>query len=436
MAFIIDRRKNGKNKSSENRQKFLRRYRQSISEAVRKGVANRRISDVDKKGVDIKINRKSISEPYFGHDYDTGIRKGVNTGNYKYTEGDRIRKPMSGDGQGGGAGNGGDGEDEFTFSISKEEFMEYFFQDMALPNLIKRTLLGSNNFKIERAGYSTVGIPANLDLSRSMIQAIGRRFALKGSHSKMVTELQLELEDLLAIRESDRTPEQNARIQEIPSLIAEHERRSGNIPFIDDFDLRYKLHKKIPRPTNRAVMFCIMDVSGSMGEHEKDLAKRFYTLLYLFLTKMYEKVDVRYIRHHHEAREVDEEAFFYDRDSGGTIVSTGFRIIDDIIKSDYPAKEWNIYIAQTSDGDNWETDDADLKNILNERILPKCQHMAYLEVGRDGDWRTKDGYETQIWKTYAPLMERWVGKMDMKKLRDLNDVGDVFKEFYRKRTSA
>lgn len=436
MAFIIDRRKNGKNKSSENRQKFLRRYKQSISEAVKKGVTNRKISDVDKKGVDIQITRKSISEPSFQHDYETGERRGVNPGNYQYVQGDRIKKQPQQGGGGSGAGNGGDGEDSFTFSISRDEFMEYFFSDVELPNMMKKTLTGSNHFDIERAGHSSVGIPANLDLPRSMISAIGRRFALRGSHSREVTRLQLELEDLQALREDDRTEEQQERMGAILEEIKYHEERSTKIPFIDDFDLKFKLHKKIPKPTRKAVMFCMMDVSGSMGEHEKDLAKRFYTLLYIFLGRVYDQVDIRFIRHHHEAREVDEESFFYAKDSGGTVVSTGFELMNDIIKSSYNDNEWNIYVAQTSDGDNWETDDTLLKKMLNEQIMPKIQHFAYLEVGRQGDFRTQDGYTTSVWQTYEPIMERWAGQMDMQKLYELNDVGDVFKRLYKKRTAA
>jgi len=107
----------------------------------------------------------------------------------------------------------------------------------------------------------------------------------------------------------------------------------------------------------------------------------------------------------------------------------------DIMRTDYPRDEWNSYVAQTSDGDNWETDDARLKDMLNQQIIPNIQHFAYLQVGSEGDFRTREGYDTTLWKTYAPLLERWSGKMDMKKLIDLQDVGEVFKDLYRKRTT-
>src|SRR5690606_20358501 len=124
------------------------------------------------------------------------------------------------------------------------------------------------------------------------------------------------------------------------------------IPFIDTFDLRYDNRIDRPKPTTQAVMFCVMDVSGSMGPEEKDMAKRFFMLLYLFLTRTYEKIQVVFISHHTEASEVDEETFFYSRETGGTVVSSALNLMSKIIQERFPTSEWNIYAAQASDGDN------------------------------------------------------------------------------------
>lgn len=435
MAFIIDRRKNGKNKSSENRLKFLRRYKKSITDAVKRGVANRNISDVNKKGVDITVKRKDITEPRFSQDYRTGIRQGVNVGNTKYREGDKIKKPPQSPQEAGGAGDGGDGEDEFSFSISKEEFMQYFFDDLELPNLIHKNIDGSTEYKWDPSGISTSGSPCNLDLVRTMKSALGRKFALNGSANTQIRELQEELDALLAIKPTKRTIAMTNRIAEIPLLIEEIQRKRLDMPKLGEFDLRYRTHEKTPVPSHNAVMFCLMDVSGSMGEHEKDLAKRFYILMYLFLSSRYERVDVRYIRHHHDAHEVSEDEFFHSRESGGTIVSNVMFEMLDIIKQEYSESNWNIYVAQTSDGDNWPNDVPLLQKTVDSLVLPKIQHFTYLEVGDESGWRNKDGYVSSVWSTYETFRHRWVNKFDMKKITQLNEVGDVFRELFKKRTA-
>jgi hypothetical protein len=123
--------------------------------------------------------------------------------------------------------------------------------------------------------------------------------------------------------------------------------------FIDTFDLRFRNYAKQAIPTSKAVMFCLMDVSGSMDQATKEVAKRFYILLYLFLTRTYKTIDVVYIRHHTQAKEVDEQEFFYSQETGGTIASSALELMAKIIKDRYNAREWNIYGAQASDGDNW-----------------------------------------------------------------------------------
>jgi uncharacterized sporulation protein YeaH/YhbH (DUF444 family) len=126
-----------------------------------------------------------------------------------------------------------------------------------------------------------------------------------------------------------------------------------------------------------------MDVSGSMDEQKKELAKTFFLMLYLFLQRNYERIDVRYIRYHSQADEVDEQQFYYGKETGGTVTSTALNLVHEIIKSEYPASLWNVYIAHASDGDNFSFDNPNVIDIITERLLPACQYYAYVQVAPD-----------------------------------------------------
>src|SRR5258707_731896 len=160
--------------------------------------------------------------------------------------------------------------------------------------------------------------------------------------------------------------------------------RARRIPFIDPIDIRYRRFETVPKPVAQAVMFCLMDVSGSMSEHMKDLAKRFYMLLYVFLMRRYRHVEIVFIRHTDRAEEVDEDTFFHGPASGGTLVSSALATMHDIVRSRFRPADWNIYAAQASDGDNSYADGDVAGRLLIEKILPVTQFFAYLEVGEAG----------------------------------------------------
>jgi uncharacterized sporulation protein YeaH/YhbH (DUF444 family) len=172
-------------------------------------------------------------------------------------------------------------------------------------------------------------------------------------------------------------------------------------------------------------MFCLMDVSGSMDQETKDIAKRFYILLYLFLTRSYRDVDVVYIRHHTQAKEVDEEEFFYSRETGGTIVSSALEMTRDIIAQRYPPTDWNIYAAQASDGDNWNDDSPVCEQILAKQLLPQLRYYAYVEITR----RDHQG----LWAHYENLLAKH-DNFAMQHIREYEDIYPVFREFFRKQT--
>jgi uncharacterized sporulation protein YeaH/YhbH (DUF444 family) len=415
---IIDRRLAGKNKSIGNRERFLRRHHEQVRDAVRRAVDGRGIRDME-RGEDIHIPKRDISEPVFGHG-PGGTREMVHPGNREYVAGDQIERPKGGGQEGGSqASDSGEGEDDFVFHLTKEEFMQIFFDDLALPRMTRTQLAETPEWKTHRAGYSTDGTPSNLSVVRSMRGAIGRRLAIGAASRGELHELEARLEMLLAL------PADAARHAEIQDLEAQIEilrARLARIPYLDPIDLRFRNRVRVAVPSTKAVMFCLMDVSGSMDEARKDLSKRFFILLYLFLTRHYTKIDLVFIRHHTQAQEVDEEDFFHARETGGTVVSSALTLMDEIIKARYSPTEWNIYGAQASDGDNWHHDSGRCRELLTESLLPACRYFAYVQVADE---------EQNLWEEYARLQQSHA-HFAMRKVTEASQIYPVFRELFKK----
>ncbi|MDE2400067.1 MAG: YeaH/YhbH family protein [Burkholderiales bacterium] len=423
---IIDRRLAGKNKSVGNRERFLRRYKDKVREAVQHAINGRSIRDLE-KGEDISIPKRDLSEPVFGHG-EGGTREVVHPGNREYVTGDRIERPPGGGGQGSGSGeasDSGEGEDDFVFSLSKEEFMQVFFEDLALPNLLRTALAEVPEWKSQRAGYSSEGTPNNLHVVRSMRGALGRRIALGNGPRKELKDLE---ERLAALRDEGEagddalTLEQAHEIEQLEARIETLRSRLRGIPYLDPIDLRYRSRVKVPVPTTKAVMFCVMDVSGSMDEQRKELSKRFFILLYLFLTRHYDRIELVFIRHHTQAQEVTEDEFFHATETGGTVVSSALVLLDEIMTARYPASEWNLYVAQASDGDNWHHDSARCREILVDKILPRVRYFAYVQVAQT---------EQNLWDEYMGLSETHK-HFAMRKVLEASQIYPVFRELFRK----
>lgn len=414
---IIDRRLAGKNKSVGNRERFVRRYKAQIAEAVRRAVGKRDIRHIE-QAENIAIPRKDIHEPIFHHG-PGGIRDTVHPGNSEHVRGDRIPKPQGGAGGGGGsqASDSGEGEDDFTFTLSKEEFMELFFEDLALPRLLRTHIANTLEYKMRRAGYSHDGTPHNLAVVRTMRGALGRRIALTKAPHRELKALEAELEALLA--QDDGTSEAVAELQRYIETL---KTRIDKVAFLDPIDLRFRNRTKVPEPSSQAVMFCVMDVSGSMDQQRKDLAKRFFILLYLFLTRHYERIDIVFIRHHTQAAEVSEDEFFHSQESGGTVVSSALVLLEQIISARYPVSDWNIYVAQASDGDNFSNDSVICRNLLVEKILPLVRYFAYVQVVQE---------EQNLWDEYsqlAPLFPHFA----MRKVSEPGEIYPVFRDLFKK----
>ncbi len=437
MPSFIDRRLNPKAKSLSNRQRFLKRARTELKRSIDKQLQSGKITEVDGDKV-VPIPLDGTAEPTFRHSPDTGRREGVLPGNKHFDAGDRIPKPPGGSGGNGGgkgASDSGESEDQFRFVLSREEVLDLFFEDLELPDMVKLFLKENTAKKPRRAGYSTIGSPANINVGRTMRGSLGRRIALRRPKMSEIEALEQEIERLEASPEPG--PAGLKLIEELRGRRDALVRRRKVISFVDPIDVRYNRFEQTPVPNASAVMFCLMDVSGSMGEREKDLAKRFFMLLHLFLKRRYHRTEIVFIRHTHEAREVDENTFFYSTESGGTVVSTALDEMLRIVRARYPSNEWNIYAAQASDGDNMPNDCARCVSLLQEEVMQLCQYYAYVEIidARESSIFANTDNGTTLWQSYRLVAENWAN-FQIARVAQPADIYTVFRRLFAKRASA
>ncbi|HXP06822.1 MAG TPA: YeaH/YhbH family protein, partial [Stellaceae bacterium] len=305
------------------------------------------------------------------------------------------------------------------------EFLDMFFEDLELPDLVKKTLKDTTAVDLQRAGYTVTGSPSNLSIPRTMRQSMARRISLKRPKLGELEALREEIEKAKA-RGADE------EVERLTLLLEKSERRSKIIPYIDPLDVRYRRFERVPKPNTEAVMFCLMDVSGSMTEAMKDLAKRFFMLLHVFLIRRYRHVDVVFIRHTSTAEEVDEETFFYSRETGGTVVSTALEKMLEIARARYSTDRWNIYGAQASDGDNYGADSSRCVSLLGGEVLPLCQYFSYVEVG-DGTGGSLTGLsrDSDLWRAYSEVAPAHA-HFAMRRVGDPAQIFSVFHELFAK----
>ena len=417
---IVDRRNNSKGRSSDNRQRLLKRVEDQIKKALPDIVKNTNVKDLTSSDKGVKVPVKGINEPQFGYDGESGNKKHVHPGNKQYTKGDKIRKPEGGGGSGKGRNGSNDpstSEDSFTIIINKEEFLEYFFADLELPELVKKHLNSIVDWKQKRAGFTSIGNPSRLNVVKSFKNSMVRRMAMSMFFRKSIeTEKEKLKNPSLTVEEIDAI---NKEIDRLTKLML-------SVSFMEEIDLQYNNFDKVAVPSTSAVMFCIMDISGSMGQKEKDVAKRFFMLLYMFLSKQYENVHLVFIRHHTEAKEVNEEEFFNAKETGGTVVKPALELMKKIIDERY-SKDWNIYGAQVSDGDVWDRSDAiGCKQILSNEILNKVQYMIYVEV-----CRTRI---SELWSYYEELQKE-KDNFEMGRILEVSEIWNVFRNFFKKKVA-
>lgn len=420
MTQLIDRRQNAGKKSTVNRQRFLNRYKNQIKRAVSDAIGKRSITDIN-KGESVTIPTKDLAEPTFEHGHGGRVER-ILSGNDQFIKGDKPKRPQNESGPNGSdASNDGSGEDNFVFELSREEFLDLYFEDLELPDLVKKELARIDTFKIVRAGVTTSGIPSNINVVRSMRQATGRRIALHAAYKRRLQKAQA----LLARLESDSSTSTD-ELERLKNEIARLTKKIHTVPFIDTLDLRYNNRIRLPAPSTQAVMFCVMDVSGSMDEPKKEIAKRFFILLYLFLTKNYKKIELVFIRHHTSAKEVTEEEFFYSRETGGTVVSSALELLYHLIETRYSPSAWNIYVAQASDGDNWNADSPYCLELMRDKIIPLLQYFAYIEI--------MPRHHQSLWDVYQQVQAQHPN-FAMENIDTLSDIYPVFRALFKRKTA-
>jgi len=430
--LIIDRSHQGEESAANNRKRFSRRYHTQIQRAVDKMISDGETSIDDFNGPQEVRIPISTDQPTFQLDSSSGHRTVVAPGNDEFEVGDRIPNQDSesgGAGNGHGAGDSGEGEDDFIFILSEEEFRDFFFQDMELPDLTKKVQGESEEEVRRRAGFKTTGVHAQIDEKQTILNSKKRRIAVGGSPE--VKELRQKI-DALQKKGDSKTEDDIAEIkrleEELKEAVSNRSSQDGRrIPSLENSDLIYRNYETHPVPITKAVMFCLMDVSGSMGEGEKDLAKRFMYLLAVFLNSKYAHLEIVFVRHHTVAEEVDEKTFFYDKINGGTKVSSGLKKVHEIISERFSPNEWNIYVTQAGDGDNWKEDEPHCIESLS-KILPLSQYFAYIET-IEGKLRRHRA--TTLWKTYEKIAKSHA-HFQMKPVSQRADIPRVFADLFKK----
>jgi uncharacterized sporulation protein YeaH/YhbH (DUF444 family) len=414
-SVIVDRRPD-KGKSTANRQRVLKRLSGALKSQVDQLIARRKLNDHD-KSTEITIERKDVKEPSFSIDPASGDSARVVPGNQHYRVGDKIpRDPAGGQGRGQGTGDGDD-EDVFRFALSREEYLSLLFDELELPALVKKELLEIDENRFRRGGVVRYGNPGTVCVARTFKASIGRRVAAEAQFEEA-------LEAAEATLELARLSAEPARVQAAQLELQEVRQRGADIPFLDPVDLRHRSLIEVQSPRTAAVMFCLMDVSSSMDEARKDLAKRFFTLLYLFLSRKYAKVELVFIRHTDQAQEVDEDTFFNGTQAGSTKVLSALAKMHEIIGLRYPASQYNIFGAQASDGDSFGADSTESSAYLIAQLLPESRYFVYAEVG-EGSSNTP----TSLWTAYRGIQSE---QFNMATVKGRNEVYPALAKLFQK----
>ena len=257
-------------------------------------------------------------------------------------------------------------------------------------------------------------------MSRTVRLAMARRVALRRPRPETIAQLEAELADCDEARRIEL-------LAEIDALKAKLRR----IPSIDPIDIRYRRFETMPKPVAQAVMFCLMDVSGSMSEHMKDLAKRFYMLLYVFLTRRYRHVEIVFIRHTDRAEEVDEDTFFHGPASGGTLVSSALQAMHEIVRRGFAPRTGTSTPPRPPTATIPVRTASAVGRLLTEMILPVSQFFAYLEVGEAGG-STFDMSDSALWTLYQRLRADGA-PLSMRKVSERSEIFPVFHDLFHRR---
>jgi uncharacterized sporulation protein YeaH/YhbH (DUF444 family) len=445
--IFVDRRKTARGKSLGNRSKLLDRIKESIRQS--------KPEDIDAGGVKaatggaagaktftnpVKIARNALHEPTYHYDPNSGERDIVLVGNDTWERGDEFPVSSEGGGKGGkgkgkgeGNGPGEDGEDDFIINISRDEFYNVFFEDCELPDLQETSEKELPEAVMKPAGYQREGSAAQLSVVRSYRNSIGRRHALTADSRSELEELEEELallDERLAGNPLDSAA--NTRWVVVAARIEELKAKIAATPFFERLDLRYRKSERVQVKSADAVLFMLMDISGSMDEDKKRAARKFFSLQYAFIAKKYPNTDLVFIPHTDSAEEVDEEEFFTTRKSGGTVVSPAFALAHQIIKARYDTNQTNIYLSYAGDGDNWDSDNPEVISELEEKgLLGKLRHAVYVQVGHTAGGGFSYGTSVSLWNIMQSIA-KGNPKLHTVKIADDSAVFSAFRSIYSK----
>ncbi|HYP50988.1 MAG TPA: sporulation protein YhbH [Pyrinomonadaceae bacterium] len=363
------------------------RHKERVKEAVRKNLG----SIVSNEGIIMSDGKRTVKVPIreldeFKFRYDYKKKKHVGQGDGKTKVGDVIgREGQQGQGSGSGeAGNSGGGE-YYEAEVNIDELAALIFEDLNLPFLEERNQKAVPTRTTRFNEIRKTGVMANLDKRRMIMENIRRN-----------------------ARETGKT-------------------KFGNVK---KDDLRFKSWEEEIRYESSAVVIAMMDVSGSMTEFKKYIARSFYFWMVRFLRTKYDNVEIVFISHHTEAKEVTEEQFFTQGESGGTVVSSAYQLASEIIKKRYNPADWNIYPFHFSDGDNYYSDNEEAVRLADE-LIKTCNLFGYGEIGDEGfpGFRRPNGALLSVFNERLKNKERFIGV----RIEEKEDVYPALKEFFGKR---
>jgi len=381
---IFKRHKTIADRSASDRSRHRKKIEKALKEGIHNIVAEESIIGKDGKKK-FRIPVRGIKEYRFVYG-DNGSKR-VGSGQGKDVKrGQVIGEKESRKGQSPGKPGQEKGEEYYEVELTLEQLSEYLFKDLELPNFEKKRNANVISKKIKRKGYRTQGIRPRLDKKKTVMQKIKRMKKAEYSGTKDDKE---------------------------------------SFPFHEK-DLRYKHYKVTEKKSSNAAIFFLMDISGSMTREKKFLARSFFFLLYHFIRSKYDRVDVVFISHDVEAYEVTEEQFFGRGSSGGTLVSSAIKMTDGIIDTRYHSSNWNTYIFQCSDGDNWPGDNVAVQRIIPS-ILQKIQFFGYCEISPNAE-RIKWVNDTSLGKLYETMAG---DKFKTVGIYSKDDIWQAFNSFFK-----
>ena len=381
-------------RAAADRARHRQKIEKAIKESIRDVVADESIIGQSGKKK-IRIPVKGIKEHRFVFGANQKNKQVGSAQGKDIKEGQRIghrRRTKSQEGQGDQPGNK-PGEEMYEIEMSLEELAGYLFNDLELPELEKKNFKFTTQEKMKRKGKRPYGIRPRLSKKETIKQKIKRRKA--------------------AIKSGTFDPESGERFT------------------FHESDLRYKHIAPVKKENTAAVVFFVMDVSGSMDKSKKFLARSFFFLLYQFLNHKYSSIEVVFISHTADAHEVNEEQFFTQVPNGGTLVSTGLKKVEEIIEKRYHPNNWNIYTFYCGDGDNWNIDNKEALEAFR-RLKEINQIMCYTEIGNLVNYReyslfSEGAGEKRLWDWVTLIEDKLIKCI---RLKESSDIWTAFKKLF------